>query len=197
MKAARTSGWLYLAGWLLLPVFGLGLLCWLVAACQFCCKSRRRQGRFPRQRATAFLSVYTLIVVVIFAVVVVAFGAFALAAPPGAFPEPPFTGPQLEALPARAHAQSPARQAVVEMLNAAAHRVKVWRSRHHWKWGAIHVLTEQPASDLVAAQLQRGRDQAVAALQAARKEVVLPSTAGFLQKAESVSGSSGSVTFTI
>jgi len=63
-QARQCGQWLYVTGWLLLPFFGLGLLMWLLAACQYYSKSARTRKRYPQQSITACLSLVTLVMVV-------------------------------------------------------------------------------------------------------------------------------------
>jgi len=63
-QARQCGQWLYVTGWLLLPFFGLGLLMWVLAACQYYSKSARTRKRYPQQSITACLSLVTLVMVV-------------------------------------------------------------------------------------------------------------------------------------
>lgn len=64
VQARQCGQWLYITGWLLLPFFGIGLLLWVLAACQYYSKPARTRKRYPQQSITGCLSLATLVMVV-------------------------------------------------------------------------------------------------------------------------------------
>jgi len=143
-RARRCGQCLYLGGWLLLPVFGLGLLLWLVAACQYYAKTRRQRKVFPQQSVTACLSLVTLLMVV------VTLGA---------------TVVLLQLHPVEAHSEvatntnieNPAAKSILRVMNTMAEKFRALKQAHHQRWTTIQVVEEGHASPLITASLSSNK----------------------------------------
>lgn len=62
-NAAKTSWLLYVSGWFLLPIAGLGLLLCLHVACRYFLKGSRQRNGFRREAIPAFLSLFSFFAV--------------------------------------------------------------------------------------------------------------------------------------
>lgn len=143
-KADERACWcgqcLYLAGWLLLPVFGLGLLLWVVAACQYYSKSPSQRKLFPQQSVVACLSLVTLLMVM------VTLGATVFLL-------------QLHSVEAHSetvtHSNSGNYVAKhsAPVVSTMLEQLRAWKQAHQQHWTTIQVVKEGHASPFISATL--------------------------------------------